>query len=107
MAFDLFDKNVEIRGTEYKFKPLKAEYLPKIYRIVGKLPEKEDAGTDFLSKLSEQDYLDIIEMGTVTLQRSNPDADVEQIRAFVGQNLLTVMMGLIEVNVSGSTIKDK
>jgi hypothetical protein len=106
MTFELFDKDIEIRGTKYKFKPLKSEYLPKVYRIVGKLPENDTAGVDFLSKLEEKDYLDIIEMGTVTLQRSNPDADVEQIRAFVGQNLLVVMMGLIEVNVAG-TVKDK
>jgi hypothetical protein len=106
--FEVFDKQVKIGNEEYRFRPLEANYLPKIYRIVGKMPtsQKEEDTADFLQNLNEQDYKDIIEMGVITLQRSYTETDIKQIEGFVCQNLLPVFMGLMEVNVNAA-VPDK
>ena len=101
MLFEIYTKEIELNGDKYQIKPLSGRFLPKLYKVMGEF-EKHKGKDDNVSMeaLSEEVIKDLHILATETFKASYPNTKAEEIEAFVSQNLLQLLEGLIEVNLN-------
>jgi hypothetical protein len=101
--FDIYTKEVTINGQTYKIRPLSGRFLPKFYKVIGKLSEGNADGKQDVNPTKLFEDAEAMEalhtIGLETLKKSYPETKVEQLDEFVSQNLLKMLEVLIQVNM--------
>jgi hypothetical protein len=98
MLFDIYTKEVEIKGEKYTLRPLSGRFIGKLYSIVGKMSEtgKEDLSKQF----DEETMANMYDLAYETFKASYPDQDEKTISAFVSQNLMLLIEPIVQVNIN-------
>ncbi len=109
-VFEIFTKEVEVKigGNTHKYvlRPLSGRHLPKFYSIVKKIQQnKEGDKVDVTEFLDENTVASLHELTLETFKKSYPKEDEEKLDEFVSQNLLSLMEGLMQVNINDSINK--
>lgn len=97
--FEIFTKEVEIKGEKYTLRPLSGRHLPKFFKVLKALEGSGKTADDFLTNLDEESMGLAHELCLETLKASYPDKEVALLDQFVTQNLLQMMPVLVEVNL--------
>lgn len=102
MRFEVFTKEIEIDGDTYEIRPLTGRFLPKLYAVSSKLGQvDEDADEkEFLKALDEDLVSKIQELAVETFKKSYPREDEEKLEQWVGQNLMSLIPPIVEVNLN-------
>lgn len=96
--FEIYSKDVTIEGKVYTVKPLPGKFLPKLYKLVGKLQGISGEGDNVLEIIGEESIGDLHILASEMFARSYPQQAREDIEMFVSQNLLAVLPVVLEVH---------
>jgi len=110
MMFEIYTKEVEIKGEKYLLRPLCGRFLPKLYSVLKALNEsknnqegtEEEKAAKAFDSLNENTISKLHEIGLETFKKSYPEQDEKILDEFVSQNLLILLEALITVNVGNS-----
>jgi len=97
MLFEIYTKEVEIKGEKYLLRPLAGRYIGKLYSVIGKLQGTDEK--DLLSKLDEDTMSKMYDVCYETFRSSYPKESEETVANFVSQNLMKLIEPVITVNI--------
>ena len=98
--FEMFSKEVEIDGVQYKLRPLSGRFIGKLYSVmkdfnVSKNMKEEDAIDAISGEAMEKLHLLAFE----TFKKSYPDKNEEELDEWVTQNLMLLIAPIFEINI--------
>ena len=104
--FEVFTKEVEINGTQYKLKPLSGRFMPKFFKVLKALEKASKSEDEFVQHLDEEAMGHAHELVLETFKKSYPQEKVEQLDEFVSQHLNELLPALAEVNMHDQSEKE-
>ena len=99
--FEIYTKTVKIGDNEYRIRPLAGRFLPKLYTVFASFERgrKEHGEDGFLQGLDEKTISYAHELCLETMKASYNERSVEELDAFVSQNLWELFGAVSEVNM--------
>lgn len=98
--FEIYTKEVDIKGKKLEFRPLSGRYLPKLYAVMSEVEKNKDKdGNIGVQAFSEDTMSKLHTLVLETLKKSYPDEEESILDEFASQNLMHLLQPLIEVNV--------
>ena len=102
MMFEIYTKEVEIKGEKYKLRPLSGRFLAPLYQIMGAFEEASKGkkeGAEILKAFDKETTDNLHLIALETFKKSYPEENVEVLDEFVSQNLLTLLDTIIQINM--------
>lgn len=108
--FEIYTKEVEIKGEKYKLRPLSGRFLPLLYQVMSvfdEITKESGENKDMLKAFDEKTTTNLHIIAMETFKKSYPDVDEVALDEFISQNLMTVIESIFTVNMPESSEKEK
>lgn len=107
--FEIYNKDIEIKGKTYTFCPLNGDLLPDLFEIMSNFKKAKEESTDdtiTASALDKQTMSTLHKLAFETMKISYPSEDTNKLNQWVSQNLMLLIEPLVEVNVNTEIIEN-
>ncbi len=106
--FEIYKKDVTIGGKTYCLRPLSGRHLPKLYSVMQKFNDVNEATEGSKASLEALDETTVTKLHSLafeTFKKSYPDTDADNLDEWISQNLLLLLEALITVNINSEEIE--
>lgn len=92
--------DVSIDGETFKMKPLGATYLPKLFKVIGKMSSLDENSKpeDIAEVFTEENVTNLVDLMVISLKKADPEATENILKEFVSENFWDLFFPFLEVN---------